>query len=299
MSNKPIFLVTGGTGAQGGSIVKSLLKNGKYHIRVLTRNSESENAKKLKEQGVEVVKGNISNHEDLKNAFKGVEVVFALTNYWDPTCAGKEEEFGKGLVDAAIVAGVKHFIWSTLPYTEKLTNGRIIVPHCDGKARVDEYILSKGLPATFIIPGFYFQNFQSFFHPKKEEDGTYVVSFPDISAVIGYDVEDTGEAIVNIAQHRNEWLGKYVRLIHERITPQEYVDQVSAFTGKKVKLVRIPLDVYAKLPFPGAEDLAAMYRLFDEYNNNTELQKDQASEKLNPNMKTYKKFLEVTNYKLN
>jgi len=45
---KTIF-VTGATGQQGGAVIKALLKRGeKYKILALTRNSESERAKKIK-----------------------------------------------------------------------------------------------------------------------------------------------------------------------------------------------------------------------------------------------------------
>ena len=44
------ILVFGATGAQGGSVVKRLLANPKYKIRALTRNTDSEAAKKLAAQ---------------------------------------------------------------------------------------------------------------------------------------------------------------------------------------------------------------------------------------------------------
>lgn len=59
MSGKKTVLVFGGTGAQGGSIVKTLLKDPKmmaeWHIRVVTRDVTKPAAKALTEQGVEVV----------------------------------------------------------------------------------------------------------------------------------------------------------------------------------------------------------------------------------------------------
>jgi len=55
--SKPIITVLGATGAQGGSTVQYLLKDGKYHIRAFTRNPSSDKAEKLKQLGVEIVKG--------------------------------------------------------------------------------------------------------------------------------------------------------------------------------------------------------------------------------------------------
>ena len=53
---KTLVVVIGGTGLQGGSVVTSLLKNGGYKVRALTRNPESEPAKALAARGVEVIK---------------------------------------------------------------------------------------------------------------------------------------------------------------------------------------------------------------------------------------------------
>lgn len=296
--SKPIFVVFGATGAQGGAVVRSLLRNGKYHIRGLTRNVESEAAKKLKAQGVELVKGDMHNREDLKQVFKGAEVAFVLTNFWDPSSMGKEYEIGKVIVDEAIAAGVKHFIWSTLPPAEKVSNGKYKVPHFDDKAKVDEYIKSKGLPASFIEPGFYYQNFKTFFPPKKEEDGTYVLSLPATSSITAVDIEDIGDAVVYMEEHRNEFLGKYVPFYGSHMSPQEYVDQLSAYTGQKVKLNLIPRDVYAKFNFPGAHELAEMFGWFDEFTYHGPGADLEIRKKVNPNVKTWQQYLEASKFTL-
>jgi uncharacterized protein YbjT (DUF2867 family) len=36
--SKPIIVVTGATGLQGGSVVKFLVKDGKWAVRAITRN---------------------------------------------------------------------------------------------------------------------------------------------------------------------------------------------------------------------------------------------------------------------
>ncbi len=47
------------TGYQGSSVVRALVKNGSYHIKAITRNPESEKAKKL--VGLEKVTKNFTN----------------------------------------------------------------------------------------------------------------------------------------------------------------------------------------------------------------------------------------------
>jgi uncharacterized protein YbjT (DUF2867 family) len=53
-----------------------------------------------------------------------------------------EEQQGKDMIDAAKQAGVKHFIWTTLDYSEWH------VPHFETKARANDYLIASGLPRT-------------------------------------------------------------------------------------------------------------------------------------------------------
>jgi uncharacterized protein YbjT (DUF2867 family) len=56
---KQVIVVFGATGKQGGSVVKSLLKDpksaSKFHVRAVTRDTAKESAKALETLGAEVV----------------------------------------------------------------------------------------------------------------------------------------------------------------------------------------------------------------------------------------------------
>ncbi|GAB5593827.1 hypothetical protein Unana1_08727 [Umbelopsis nana] len=90
---------------QGGSVVHALLQTGAYRIRGLTRNVASAKAKALAAEGVEMVQADISNKEDVKRALKNADIVYAVTNFWDPEIVGKDHTLevkqGKILADAA------------------------------------------------------------------------------------------------------------------------------------------------------------------------------------------------------
>jgi uncharacterized protein YbjT (DUF2867 family) len=53
----------GATGAQGGSVVDALVQDGTFAVRALTRNPDSDQAKKLREKGAEVVKFDNNNRD--------------------------------------------------------------------------------------------------------------------------------------------------------------------------------------------------------------------------------------------
>lgn len=70
MSPPKIIAVTGATGAQGGGVVNVLSKTPGWVVRAVTRNPESDNAKKLAAAGVEVVRGDFEDEGSLKAAFE-------------------------------------------------------------------------------------------------------------------------------------------------------------------------------------------------------------------------------------
>ena len=59
MSQKLAVVVTGGTGKQGGAVVKSLLERG-HEVRAVTRSTESAKARELANAGVTLVRASRS-----------------------------------------------------------------------------------------------------------------------------------------------------------------------------------------------------------------------------------------------
>jgi uncharacterized protein YbjT (DUF2867 family) len=135
-------------GLRGGAVVDALLASGQYAVRVATRNPASESAKTLSERGVEVVTGDLVDPGSPRPAFEGAHGNFLVTNAWDPAQMQKEIEIGTAAVKVASASGVQHFVWSTLPDVQKLSGGRLKVPHFTGKARVDAAVRRRGSRAT-------------------------------------------------------------------------------------------------------------------------------------------------------
>lgn len=78
-----IIAVLGSTGAQGGSVVRKLLKDKTWHVRALTRNVNSDAAKSLKDEGAEMVAANL---DDEKSLLKAFDVSFLPRNARLPDC---------------------------------------------------------------------------------------------------------------------------------------------------------------------------------------------------------------------
>ncbi|KAF9225841.1 NAD(P)-binding protein [Gyrodon lividus] len=155
-----VVAVFGATGTQGSSVVKTLLADGTFTPRAVTRNPNSDKALKLQELGAEVVQADLWDVPSLKIAMNGVEAVFGVTDYYDPknSAQGHTSEMllGKNLVDVAVESNIKFFVWSSLPHSTRVSNGKYPnIYHFDNKANVEEYLRDSKLPHSIVHTGFY------------------------------------------------------------------------------------------------------------------------------------------------
>lgn len=73
----PLIVVFGATGTQGGSVIDHLVSSAQpYRIRAVTRDPAKPSGKKLEDKGCQVVKAEMGNAEEVKNAIEGSEIVF-------------------------------------------------------------------------------------------------------------------------------------------------------------------------------------------------------------------------------
>lgn len=289
MHQKKIILVTGGTGAQGGSVARALLSDNNYSVRILTRNAASEKALDLQAAGAEIVTGDLDDIESLKAAMKDCYGVFGVTNFWEHF--EKEYEQGINLVDAVAASGIKHFVLHTLPGYSQLSKGEFPVPHCDIKAALKDYTKSKQLPATFIQPAFYYENFFSFFPPQLAEDGAWYFGFPQGDTKLSMlCIEDLGGIVLSIFKHPAEYIGRTVGAVGADDTCTEYATTMSKILQRTIRYKYIPRDEYAAYGFPGAEELANMFEVQRLYISNRQMDLIE-SYGLNPAMQSFESWL--------
>ncbi len=109
------ILIVGGSGLLGQELVRLLLDKG-MSVRVLTRNPKKSNH--LSEMGAMVVKGDLADQPSLVNACKGMDVVVSAAHsmlgrgkYSSEKIDGEGQ---KNLVNAAVSAGVKYFLFTSI-----------------------------------------------------------------------------------------------------------------------------------------------------------------------------------------
>jgi uncharacterized protein YbjT (DUF2867 family) len=258
------ILVTGATGAQGGSVARNLLSRGKFAVRALTRNADSPAAQALRDLGAEVVKGDFDDRASLRAALEGVYGVFGVTSFWEHF--EKEAEHGRNLINAIAGSDVEHFILSSLQPIEKATGGALKSPHFDIKAEYEEYTRTVGIPSTFVHAAFYFENFLAFFPPRPIGDGVYQFGFPQgdtpLAAVA---VEDVGKIVAPLFEQPEKYIGRTLKLVGDEMPPAAYAEAMSRATGTDIRYTHIPRETFAAFGFPGAEDLADMFEFYRLY----------------------------------
>jgi uncharacterized protein YbjT (DUF2867 family) len=264
---KQTMTIVGGTGAQGGGVVDALLASGQYTVRVVTRNPASKSAEALERRGVEVVRGDLLVPSSLRRGFEGAYGAFLVTNFWDPAQMPRETEIGNAAVREARAAGVQHFIWSTLPDAERLSGGRVKLPHFTGKARVDATVEAAGFPRhTFVQAPFYFQNFLGLMAPQPLPNGGRGWTVPmDPAARVMHagDVNDVGRAVAAALaagdQLRN---GSYLAVCGGVYSWNDFVNTLNE-QGHDVQVQQVSPDVYDSF-FPGAAEVRETFQYFEQ-----------------------------------
>jgi uncharacterized protein YbjT (DUF2867 family) len=251
MEDRPVILVVGATGAQGGSVARHLLRRGAFAVRALTRRPGAERALALRAAGAEIVQGDLEDIPGLRTAMEGCSAVFGVTDYWEHLDG--EERQGRNLVDAVAASKIGHFVLSTLPFAKRITRGVLEIPLLDGKGRLEEYARAKPTAATFVHVAFYYENFLSHFAPRPRADGDLAIGFPQGSTPLSaVSVEDVGGVVAAILERREEFLGAAVGITGDELPPARYAEALTEVIGRPVVYQHIPREVFAALELPGA-----------------------------------------------
>ena len=302
-----IIAVTGATGAQGGGLARAILADpgGDFAVRAITRHPGSAKAEELARLGAEVVQADLDDVESLKRAFAGCYGAFCVTNFWEHFSPEKETAQATNLAEAARDAGIRHAIWSTFEDTRSRVplddtrmptlQGRYKVPHFDAKAAADEEFRKRGVPTTFLLTSFYWDNAISFgTGPKRGPDGTLAITMPmGDRRLPGIAAEDIGKAAYGIFKAGEQYIGKTVGIAGEHLTGAEMAAGFSRALGQEVRYNDVPPDVYRGFGFPGADDMGNMFQFKRDFNDEYCAARDVAeTRRLNPELQGFDQWLE-------
>jgi uncharacterized protein YbjT (DUF2867 family) len=306
MPEKKIIAVAGATGAQGGGLVRAIMrdKGGPFTARALTRDVKSDKARALAALGAELVAANVDDVESLKRAFAGAHGAYCVTFFWEHFSAEKEIAEGRAMAQAAQHAGIQHAIWSTFEDTRKWVplsdnrmptlQGKYKVAHFDGKAEVNAEFTKLGVPTTFLLTSFYWENMIYFgAGPKKGPDGKLALTYPmGDKKLPGIAAEDIGKCAYGIFKRGREFIGKTVGVAGEHLTGAQMAAALTKALGQEVRYNDVSPDVYRSFGFPGADDMGNMFQFKRDFEKDyCGARSIELSRSLNPELQTFSQWL--------
>jgi len=306
MPEKKLIAVTGATGAQGGGLVRAILKDpaSPFRARAITRKPDSPAAQALAKQGAEVVAADLDDPASLTAAFKGAHGAYCLTNFWEHFSPEKELVQAGNMARAAKASGVQHVVWSTLEDTRRWVPldddrmptlmGAYKVPHFDAKGEANHLFSDAGVPATLYHTSFYWENLIHFGSgPKPGPDGTLLFTLPmDDKPLPGIGVEDIGRCAYGVFRRGREFIGRSIAVAGEHLTGAEMAAALSTALGRKVVHNAVTPEAYRGFGFPGADDLGNMFQFKRDFNADFCRPRDPAfARTLYPGVQTFAEWL--------
>ena len=307
MAAKKIIAVLGATGAQGGGLARAILSDpqGGFAVRALTRDPKSAAARALAEAGAAVVAADVDDPGSLERAFQGAHGAYCVTFYWAHMSPEKEMAEAQAMAEAARRAGLAHVIWSTLDDSRQWVPlddnrmptlmGRYKVPHFDAKGESNRFFTAAGVPTTFLLTSFYWDNFIHFgMGPKPDPDGTLALTLPMADKKLGgIAAEDIGKCAYGIFRRASEFIAKTVGVAGEHLTGAQMAAAFTRALGREVRYHSLSPEVFRGLGFPGADDLGNMFQFYAEFEKHFSDSRDVAlARSLNPELQTFAVWLE-------
>jgi uncharacterized protein YbjT (DUF2867 family) len=282
MAGNKIIAVVGATGAQGGGLVRAILNDAEegFAARAVTRNVDSDKARELGAMGAELVAANVDDEKSLEMALQGAYGAYFVTFFWAHFSPEKEMAQARHMANAAKAIGIQHAIWSTLEDTRRwipLSDARMPtlmerykVPHFDAKGASNKYFTDLGVPTTFLLTSFYWDNLIHFgMGPKRGADGVLEFTLPmGNKRLPGIAAEDIGKCAYGIFKRGADYINKTVGISGDRLTGTQMAEELSRALGEQVRYNAVSHEAYRSLGFPGAEDLGNMFQFkrdFEDY----------------------------------
>lgn len=247
--SKPIILITGATGQQGGATIRELHRRGRWEIRAMVRDLRAPKAEALARLGVTLIRGNLDDAASLRLALTNVHGVLSVQSPMKIGPSGEERQ-GKLLASLAVESGVKHFVQCSAGGVER--NSR--VPHFESKLAIENHIATLGLPATVLRPAAFMENFSSvvFRITMLSMMRTYLAPEQPMQLV---SVRDVAWFAAEAFDKPDRFIGRVIELAGDSVTTDTAASTLRRSGFRPTTNFAIPSVLRARLP----EDFRLMF----------------------------------------
>jgi NAD(P)H dehydrogenase (quinone) len=259
MRDANVTLVTGAGGKTGRAVLRALGAEA-GSVRGLVR-SEDQAAAAMKHRASEVVVGDMRTAETMAEAMRGARAVYHIP----PNMAPDEVALAEVAIEAAVVAGVEHFVYHSVlhPQTEAM-------PHHWQKLHAEERLLESALPLTILQPAVYMQNALAY-GTRIAEDGVYPVPYAADAGVSMVDLDDVARAAAIVLTEPGHTGATYELCGREILSAREIAEIFTRSLGRPVRAEVISRDTWAEgareagLGDYEVETLLAMFTYYERY----------------------------------
>ncbi|KAJ5354636.1 hypothetical protein N7541_005680 [Penicillium brevicompactum] len=288
-------LITGATGKQGGSLIRSLIaRNAPFEVLAVTRDPNSASAQKLKNLSskIKLVQGDLDNPASIfQNAQRLTSAsIWGVYSVQVAIANNSEEAQGKSLIDEAIKRKVKFFVYSSVDRggEERSYNNPTKIPHFVKKHNIEHHLVDNtkdnDMQWTILRPVAFYENLTpDFFGKMFATCFKMALKGKPLQLVATSDIGFFGaDAFLNPEQYQ----GKGISLAGDEIT----FDQMeSTFSRRMAQALPTTFRPICSLFMAAIKDMGYMFKWFHDEGYGADIQRLKA---INPDLKTFDTWLE-------
>ena len=229
-------LITGATGATGGNAIEKLLEL-KVPVRALVHKVD-ERSEKLSSQGVEIVRGDLSDFEAVSEALKGITAAYFVFPVKVPGILEATALFAQAALEQGVGAIVN---------MSQISARRIAKSHAAQNHWIAERLLDRsGIPATHLRPTF-FAEWLMYLSETIREKNMFPLPFAD-ARYAPIAAEDQGRVIAAILDNPAEHAGKIYPLYGSKeLSQYEIADILTQVLGRKITYVPVEIEAFSEI----------------------------------------------------
>ncbi|MEU0687181.1 NmrA/HSCARG family protein [Streptomyces uncialis] len=248
------ILVLGGTGRQGGALVRELLRRGRP-VHALVRDPEAPGARALADAGAVLAHGDMDDEASLRAAMKGVHGVFSVQPFRTPGGVSAEERQGRAVGDIAAEAGVAHLVYSSVGGAERASG----IPHFESKWNVERHLRTLDLAVTVLRPTMFYDVFEEI-SPRRVDDGLVLGMWlrPEVPVQI-IATDDIAAFAADAFDDPGAWAGRQVEIAGDELTGPQMAEAFARVSGVPTRYEYLPIEKLRAV----RDDLATMFDWFD------------------------------------
>ncbi len=208
-----------------------------WKLRAITRNLESRAAKALAQQGIDLMRGDLEDKASVEAAVRGAYGVFSVQD--GAVEAQREIQQGRNLADAALKAGVTHFVYNSVGGADRNSGVEV----WERKWEIEKYVRKIGLPATIFRPVSFFENYyrEVFEIPILKGTLRSPVRGDKVYQMIANC--DIGGFVALAFERPKEFIGMELEIAGSGLTNRESAEVFSRVLKRPVKFRAIPMPI--------------------------------------------------------